>query len=343
MGNQSSKSTQLNDILNKVATEITVSVASRGSGSYIGDQNVTISGNAGDINGVKIEQVGSIDLSIAQNADVNADLQERLTTGLSNAIEQARSDFPQINASSTTSEIKNIVRNEVKAKFGVESLASLQLDIKQNQNIDIDENGGDVKNVEITQTAKGVGRLVNSLSSSITKQILTDTSADNDSNQRVDFWGAELMASFGTMIGNIFGGIFGPMTPLLIVAICAGGLLMLYVMYKFFASGGTAQDTMMMVHPMAGMMSMAGQMGQQAISRFGGPPQYGQQFGPAPPPQGPAPPPQYRTPPPLQYGPYGPPPQQYGQQGPPPPQQYGQQGPPPPQPYRAPPPLQYPQ
>lgn len=213
MGSQQSRSGQLNDILDKTATEIAVSVSSKGSGSYYGEQTVTIRGNTGDVNGVDISQVGSIDLSLLQNATVNAELQAQLTTGLTNAITQSRSTFPQINASSTSSDIRNIVQNEVRAKFGVEALATLQMDIKQKQDVDISYNQGNSNNIKVMQTAKGVGTLVNSLGSSIVQKITTGTEVSNTSDQKNTSWLDDILAII---------------IPLIIIAICGAGVFMLY-------------------------------------------------------------------------------------------------------------------
>lgn len=204
MGGSSSKSTQITEYLNSTTTNVLNTVSARASGTISNTQDITISGNTGNITGINMVQLSKIDLHVLQDATINADLQTSLINKISNTVKQHATDFPSITSNTSVSEIRNKITNVVSTNFSVESLATLQLEIDNTQKVDISDNAGNIDDINITQKANAIGSLINNLSSDIKSTLGVSNDTTNTSDQSTTFFGADFVKSIGDAIGSIF-------------------------------------------------------------------------------------------------------------------------------------------
>ena len=90
-----------------------------GSGSIVADQNIVFSGTT---KGANILQDAKISLSIMQKTDVNMSMQTDIINNILAEVSKSKSDFPQISASKSDTEITNIVKNNVSSSLSMFSI-----------------------------------------------------------------------------------------------------------------------------------------------------------------------------------------------------------------------------
>ena len=222
MGGSSSKVTQLTEIVQKTVSNVLISISSRGQAVYDGTQDVTIINNTGEVSNLTMEQVALINLEVIQDASVNAEMQQKMVNELMNQVKQKQSDFPQITKTKTDTEIRNIIHNEVEANFRLESLAALQMNLTQKQNLLISGNSGNVTQIMLSQKVDAIGKLVNTMSTNLATKLTSDTTSNSSTDQTKTFFGSDLLDS-------AFNGLNGLISSPIIILLVFVGLIFLAV------------------------------------------------------------------------------------------------------------------
>lgn len=232
MGSSSSSAKQLTEIINKKTTDILVKVSTKGSSTYYGEQTVNITGNSGNIYGITTEQLGSIDITAIQDSTINADLQQQLINGITSSIEQKKSDFPSLSINSSSSNIENIVRNEVATNFSISAIATLDFDIRTAQTVNIKDNTGNIGAIFTSSKVSAIGKVVNTMSSSIIDKLSSEVKVDSKSSQAETFFGADLINSLGDSLKNLINSPGG------IIVIIIGVLVFVFYMQGGMGAAG---------------------------------------------------------------------------------------------------------
>lgn len=242
MGPKNSKFTQLTNIINETTVNMLIQQSSKGSSTQSNTINISIRNNSGPVqfNRNTIAQLSQIDLSILQNAQVNADLQSQLVAKITAEIKEKKTDFPEINSSSDDTTISTTVRNAVAVNFKQESIASIMGLLANNVAIDISDNLKEVTangNV-IDQKTIAILKLVNTMSSDIATKLLGSTDASTEKSTTTTFFGADLVDSIGNAFSNIFQSQM--LWILLIICVLSG---VGYAAFKiFFSMDGEQQQ-----------------------------------------------------------------------------------------------------
>jgi hypothetical protein len=234
MGGSESKVQQLTEIINKTALEATMSVGSKMSNVGVQLQNFIIEDVEGiSVRDIQMAQKLSIDASTLTNGNVNANLQSSLLTNIMNEVNKVKNGFPEITASKSDTDIKNIIKNEISAKFSVQAMSEMSNSLQQTQTFKIARSKGvDVSKVRMTQEAKGVYKQINTLATDIASKLTGEATVVNKTTEKQENPISSIIDSTGGLIGKI-GDIFGLDTStvmiggiVLIVAIIAGVFMM---------------------------------------------------------------------------------------------------------------------
>ena len=224
MGGSDSKIVQLNESITTVTTDVIVKSNTEASGGIVNKQNLVFGGTGKNFN---ILQDSKIKLDVLQKSDVNASMQDEIFNKIMAEIEKEKSGLPEITATKSDTEVKNIVRNNINSSFSQESLAKLELSIELDQNITFLK-GSAYEDMKITQSAKGVGKLINDMSGSIVKELASGTDLESKNKDVTKNPIADVVTSVadgisnvaGT-IGNVFG--FSPQMVMLFFAVVIVG------------------------------------------------------------------------------------------------------------------------
>jgi hypothetical protein len=230
MGDSSSKVSQLNKSITNMTTKIVAKASSSASGSIDATQNLNF---AGKVTNTRILQDAKLKLTVLQNAEMNASMQADITSSILAEVSKKKSDFPQISASKSDTEITNIVENNVSNSFSQESIASISLEIKMSQNINF-EKTAEVDGLDVQQLGSAVGELINKMSADIVSELVAGTELASSSEEETTFFAADLVDSVGGAVSGIIGSIgniFGIDTSTVIMICVLGliGVLMAYV------------------------------------------------------------------------------------------------------------------
>lgn len=171
MGGSESKTTQLNKAITNVTTDVVAESSTSASGSITANQNLVFAGTGKNFN---ILQDAKISLDVLQKSDVNASMKADILTKIMAEVDKEKSGLPEITSNKSDTEITNIVKNNINSSFSQKSLANLALSIKLDQSISFLK-GSAYEDMKVSQTAEGVGKLINDMSGSIIQQMTAGT------------------------------------------------------------------------------------------------------------------------------------------------------------------------
>jgi hypothetical protein len=163
----------LTSIINETAVETTTNVGSKMSNVGTQLQNFTIE----NVEGVNMEDVTmaqklSIDASSLTNASTNKELQNQMIAKITDAIESRRSQFPELTGGKTSTDIQQMVKNQVSNKMSTSVMAKMKNEISQEQNFRIaNSRGVNIKKFSMVQEAKGIYKQINSLAEGIVSDL----------------------------------------------------------------------------------------------------------------------------------------------------------------------------
>lgn len=255
MGGVGSKSTsqheQLNELINKISTDITVNASSKASGSIKQTQDLTIAGVSGStVSGISQIQNAQLSVKSVQDAVSGADLQNKLISGITNEIEKTKTDFPQLIGSDTNTKIKNVVSNSVQTNFSMSALSSLSMEINQKQKLAVAgiSDGAVIKLISQKQSAKGIAEQINKMSNSISNQLLGETNVASKTTDTTKFFASDFAGTIGDSVNNLVknvGDMFGidGSTTILI------GFVILIAFIYLVMSGGSSKSNIQPMMP----------------------------------------------------------------------------------------------
>ena len=174
MGGSESKTSQLNESINEISSDIIIKLGSSTSGTIKQVQSVVASGDA-KISNVTLFQEAKISLKTLTNSSVNAQLQTSLITQITAEANKITSGMPEITKNKSKTDIKNIVTNRVKTNFSVTNLNSLSASIDQEQSV-VGLNSSLIDTIKLSQSANAIGELTTNMSSGIVSDITANTS-----------------------------------------------------------------------------------------------------------------------------------------------------------------------
>lgn len=225
MGGSNSKIKQLNETLNKTTMEVMSSASSSSGGAINANQSISAFGNA-KMHGVNITQIASISLSSLQKSSVNAAMQADLVSKLEAKINEEASNFPQITAANSSSDIHNKVKNVVESRLDVESITSMMLELEANQKVS-GYDDAEMADINAYQELKGIGSMVNDMTTDLTSQLTADTSMSADTTKKTTFFVADMIDSamngFTNMLDTL--GLDPTTIFLLVVAVIVAGIV----------------------------------------------------------------------------------------------------------------------
>ena len=261
MGGSESKTSQLNESINEISSDIIIKLGSSTSGTIKQVQSVVASGDA-KISNVTLFQEAKISLKTLTNSSVNAQLQTSLITQITAEANKITSGMPEITKNKSKTDIKNIVTNRVKTNFSVTNLNSLSASIDQEQSV-VGLNSSLIDTIKLSQSANAIGELTTNMSSGIVSDITANTSLasktvdeqKNPISSIIDSAGNALSGILNT-IGSFTG--FDDTTILLFIIIVA---VSGFVAYKFIQKTPSEKmpDFNKMTGPAASMMFGAGE------------------------------------------------------------------------------------
>jgi hypothetical protein len=153
-----------------------------------------------------------------QDARVNANIQADLVTKLLSEVTKAKTDFPQITATKTNTEIVNTIRNNVSNTMNIESIQALALSINNSAEVNA-VSGGLVDTVKVAQSASAIGKAINNMSGQILSELgVTNDSAGRSEDKTTSFI-ADIVGSVSNGVSNIVNSVsdaFG-VTPKMVI------------------------------------------------------------------------------------------------------------------------------
>jgi hypothetical protein len=203
MGGSNSKVTQLNESITNVTSAVVAKTSTTANGSIIQNQTISFSGSG---NNISILQDAKISLKVLAQADVNSSMQSEIVSAIIAEVSQKKNDFPDISSSKSDTEITNIVRNNVESSFSQESIASLSLAIENSQEVSFAE-GSEYSDLLVSQSAQGMGELINNMSGSIVQQLVAGTDLAADTEQTRTSTLADVTDSVGTAAAGVIGAV----------------------------------------------------------------------------------------------------------------------------------------
>lgn len=216
-------STQSVSVLNQDISNASMSVMTDVSSSASANVSnvMTLDFSGGTFKDNTVSQTSKIDITSVVNASVDGSLQDKITAKVQDAINQHTSDFPQLTATKSATDIKNIVQQNVNTTFSTSSLNSVMANIHQNMAITV-SGDADVEGNTIDQSTQAALKLSNTLASNISTDL--GISSDNSTTVKQDntFWGSDLINSIGNLFGDLLSGPI--IVIILIVLILVGGI-----------------------------------------------------------------------------------------------------------------------
>ena len=203
MGGSSSKVSQLNEIINKVSTDVTMEMASSASGSIAQSQSNVYDFAGTDVGNISALQKAKVSLESIQNATVNAQLQAKLMAGIKAEIDKIKSGLPEITSSKSDTDITNIINNNVSASFGLSAVQSLSCDVSQEMANMVRARGGSIADIKFAQDADCIGKQINSLSSNIANQLVAGTELETSVSEETKNPIAEIADTVGKNITGL--------------------------------------------------------------------------------------------------------------------------------------------
>jgi hypothetical protein len=229
MGGSSSKVTQLNKSITDVTSEVVAKTSTAASGSITQKQVVNLSGSG---SGITLLQNARLSLKALAQSDVNASMQAEIINKIISEVKQKSTDFPQISASKSDTEITNIVENNVSSSFSQSSIATLKLAIDNYQEVKM-ASGTDYDDVLVEQSADGMGELINNMSGSIVNQLVAGTELEAKSEEVSTNFIADGIGAAGDAVAGVVdsvAGVFGMDTSTIVVIAFCFLLLFIYMM-----------------------------------------------------------------------------------------------------------------
>lgn len=187
MGAKNSTSNQLNETINKTATESISKIATESSGNSYQKMKLDLVAQGKDsvIDGVTLLQKSEVSISSLTKSAQSGNLQSTMLNDIMNSISEETSTFPALGSAQSKSKVKNIIKNEINNKFSVESISKMNLSINQQMDASIVAIGGAaVKNILMSQTAKAIAKQVNELSSSIVSKLESENLLKNEISKK---------------------------------------------------------------------------------------------------------------------------------------------------------------
>ena len=173
MGDSNSKTSQLNQSITDISTNVIIDAGTSSSGSVSNTQAMLGMGDT-KISNVTLLQQANVSLSTLSKKSVNTKLQSDLVTKITAEVNKTTNGLPSLEKSKAQTDIKNIVKTNVSNTFSTKSLDAMNLQIEQKQTV-TGMDSSVIDQIKMSQNASVVGKLTSELASNIISDISSKT------------------------------------------------------------------------------------------------------------------------------------------------------------------------
>jgi hypothetical protein len=173
MGDSNSKTSQLNQSITDISTNVIIEAGTSSSGSVSNTQAMLGMGDT-KISNVTLLQQANVSLSTLSKKSVNTKLQSDLVTKITAEVNKTTNGLPSLEKSKAQTDIKNIVKTNVSNTFSTKSLDAMNLQIEQKQTV-TGMDSSVIDQIKMSQNASVVGKLTSELASNIISDISSTT------------------------------------------------------------------------------------------------------------------------------------------------------------------------
>ena len=284
LGPDKTKMKVFSEAVTSISTSVMASASTTASVEIKNVQNNDFTGNSHTEDST-FSQVASVNMSILQDASVNAEMQATIADKLASEIKSKKSDFPSFSETKTDTEVKSIIKRNVEASLSVSSVIELKHSIEQLQNNRVSRYAS-VSGVVAEQKATIISKVINKMSASIAQDLGMEGDIKAKHDEETFSFISDIIGTFSDGIEGVIdtaGGLFGlddTTMIMIMVAIVAIAIVM------SMSSGGQPQQMRgpppQMYNPQPQQMynQQPQQMYNQQPQQMRGPPQQQQMRGP---------------------------------------------------------------